>query len=171
MSTPMELLCTLGFIINIKKSVSPTRSMDFLGFVVDSTTMIISLLKQKLTTLCKTANQLFKQEKVTARQLAQLVGMMVAAHPAILLAPLHFRTLARANQKALRDQAGYKSEVRLDKEMVQDLEWWANLAASFNGRPLQIYNWDLIIEPDASLTGWGAASQGRSKGGPWMVVS
>jgi len=44
LATTMELLCALGFIINMKKSVfTPTRSIEFLGFAVDSTTMTIRL--------------------------------------------------------------------------------------------------------------------------------
>ena len=107
--------------------------------------------QSSLTTLRKTANQLLKQEKVTTQQLAQIVGMIVAAHPAILPTPLHYRALERAKQNVLRDQAGYESEVSLDKGMAQDLEWWANSAASFNGRLLQISNWDMDIESNASL--------------------
>ena len=170
LATAMELLCALGFIINMKKSVfTPARTIEFLGFTVDSSIMTIRLPQQKLVVLRKLANQLLQQEKVTARQLAQLLGMMVAAHPAVLPAPLHYRALERAKRRAVRDQAGYESEVRLDNGMLQDLEWWINSAASFNGRPLQIPNWDLTIESDASLKGWGASSQGRSTGGPWTA--
>ena len=168
LATTMELLCALGFIINMKKSVfTPVRSIEFLGFTVDSTAMTITLPQQKLSTLRKTASQLLRQEKVSARQLAQLLGMMVAAHPAILPAPLHYRALERAKRRALRDQLGYESQVRLDNGMVQDLKWWTTSAASFNGRPLQISKWDQKIESDASLRGWGASSQGTSTGGPW----
>ena len=47
----------------------------------------------------------------------------------------------------------------LNVGMIQDLEWWISSAASFNGRPLQVSKWDLTIESDASLRGWGASSQ------------
>jgi hypothetical protein len=101
LATTTELLCALGFIINMKKSVfAPARTIEFLGFTVDSTAMTIRLPQQKLAALRKMANQLLRQEKVTARQLAQL-RMMVAAHPAILPAPLHYRALERAKWRAV----------------------------------------------------------------------
>lgn len=49
--------------------------------------MIISLPQQKLKSLRNLAKRLRDQGTVTARQLAQLLGMMVAAHPAVLPAP------------------------------------------------------------------------------------
>ena len=51
-----------------EKSVfTPARTIEFLGFIVDSTTMTIRLPQQKLAALRKMANQLLRQEKVTAR--------------------------------------------------------------------------------------------------------
>jgi hypothetical protein len=67
LATTIELLCALGFIINMKKSVfTPARTIEFLGFIVDSTAMTIRLPQQKLAALRKMANQLLRQEKVTA---------------------------------------------------------------------------------------------------------
>ena len=38
---------------------------------------------------------------------------------------------------------------------------------AYNGRPLQISQWDLTIESDVSLTGWGISCHMNSAGGPW----
>ena len=50
-----------------------------------------------------------------------------------------------------------------------DLEWWLSNSSQHNGRPLQIGQWDLTIESDASKKGWGASCQGVNTGGPWSV--
>lgn len=147
-ATTMELLCALSFIINMKKRVfCSSRSIDLLGFTLDTSTNTLdtstSLPQQKLTSLHKLARQLIKQEKVTAWTLAKLLGMMVAAYPAILPATLHYRTLERAKRRAVWDSADYESAVR----------------------PLQI----LTIELNISLKGWGTLSQGRSTGIPRTV--
>ena len=41
---------------------------------------------------------------------------------------------------------------------------------SYNGRPLQITHWDLTIESDASIQGWGTSCQGTNTGGPWTAT-
>ena len=88
----MEPLCTLGFIVNMKKSVfAPARSIEFLGLILDSSTMSIELPQEKLVTHCKTANQLLCQREASLQDLAQILEMIVAAHAAILPAPLHYQ--------------------------------------------------------------------------------
>jgi len=39
-----------------------------------------------------------------------------------------------------------------------------------NGRSLQITQWDLVVESDASTQGWGASCKGTSTGGAWTRV-
>ena len=103
LATALELLIALGFVINMKKSVThPEQVMKFLGFVLDSNRMSISLPNQKLKSLQRAPRKLKHQGSGPVRQLAQVLGMMVAAHPAILPAPLHFRYLERARVRALR---------------------------------------------------------------------
>ena len=170
LASAIKLLCALGFIINMKKSVfNPAQVMELLGFSLDTSAMTISLPKQKLSVIQRTASQLLQQTRVSARELSQLLGMLVAAYPAVLPAPLHYRAVDRAKRRALQRQEGYKSRISLDRETRQDLQWWTKAVTSFNGRPLQISSWDLTIESDASLKGWGASSQRRSTGGPWTT--
>ena len=170
LATAMKLLCTLGFIINMEKSVfTPAQTIEFLGFSLDTVAMTISLPKQKLSTIQKTAGKLLRQTMVSARELAQLLGMLIAAHPAILPAPLYYRAVERAKRRALQGRESYNVRISLDKETVCDLQWWTGPVSGFNGRPLQISSWDLTIESDASLQGWGASCQGRSTGGPWTM--
>ena len=53
--------------------------------------------------------------------------------------------------------------------MREDLNWWINEATHHNGRAMEIPQWDLVLESDASKMGWGACSQGISAGGPWTA--
>ena len=170
LATALELLVCLGFVVNTRKSVfSPSQSLEFLGFLLDTQRMVISLPENKLRSLRKLCSQMARQEKTTLREIAQLLGMMVAAHPAILPAPLHFRCLERAKSQALRLGLQYEMEVRLTMEMKADLGWWQTKVARHNGRTLQITQWDLTIESDASMRGWGASCQGTTTGGPWTA--
>ena len=95
--------------------------------------------------------------------------MMTAAHPAILPAPLHFRSLERVKIRAARRDPTCRSTVHVSPTMEVDLRWWIKHSHAHNGRPLQIQQWDLTIETDASLTGLGASCQRASTGGPWIM--
>ena len=170
LATAMELLVALGFIINLKKStLSPTQELEFLGFLLNSHNMTIALPTHKLHAVKKMARRMANQRRTTLRELASLLGMMVAAHPAILPAPLHYRHLESAKSWALRSGNTYEADLEIDPNMESDLRWWLNNSCQHNGRPLQIVQWDLTIESDASKKGWGASCQGVNTGGPWSV--
>ena len=67
----IEILVALGFVINLKKSVfQPSQRLEFLGFVIDSRKMMISLPHQRLQSLRSLAKRTLGQEKVTICQLA-----------------------------------------------------------------------------------------------------
>ena len=168
LATIMDLLLSLGFIINLKKSVlSPTQELELLGFVLRSRKMTIALPAQKLLTLKKMAKRMMEREETTIQDLARLVGMMVASHPGIHPAPLHYRQLEVAKAKAIRRGLSYDSKTQVSTDMKSDLTWWVDRASSHNGRCLQITQRDLVIESDASLRGWGASCEGSKTGGPW----
>ena len=129
--------------------------------------MTIALPSHKLHSLKKLARQMMNQDETSVQNLARLLGTMVAAHPAVLPAPLHYRNLEAAKTKALKEGCSYNSQVEINPDMRLDLAWWLDNASHHNGRPLQINLWDLTIESDASTIGWGASCRGRSTGGPW----
>ena len=72
--------------------------------------------------------------------------MMVAAHPAILPAPLHYRQMEMIKSTNGRS---YDSNTQVDSNIK--LNWWIHYASSCNGC-LQITQCDLTIKLDA-LTG------------------
>jgi len=111
LATAVELLVSLGFIINTKKSIFiPSQVIEFLGFVLDSRVMTIALPNRKIH---KSTRRVLEEREVSTRQLAQLLGSMVAAHPAVLPAPLYYRHLERAKSRAAL-RAGYDSRVCVD---------------------------------------------------------
>ena len=166
----MNLLSSLGFIINMDKSViSPAQQLEFLGFRLDSCSMMISLPARKLSALRKSARQLLAKENMSVRELSQILGTMVASHPAILPAPLHYRHLERSKTLYLRKGYSYDQTIPIHHSVRSDLYWWTEQVNSFNGRPLQIPSWDLTLEADASMMGWGAYCQGQRAGGPWTA--
>ena len=51
--------------------------------------------------------------------------------------------------------------------MLDDLRWWQDKLSKHNGRTLQVSQWDVTIESDASMMGWGASCQDTPTGGSW----
>jgi hypothetical protein len=55
----------------------------------------------------------------------------------------------------------YEAQVLLTKECREELMWWDTHMINWNGKSLLKKDVDMIIDSDASLTGWGATSQNQ----------
>jgi hypothetical protein len=77
-STVVNLLEGLGFLINNQKSVlQPTQSIDFLGYAINSVTMTLSLPKEKVLKIVNSCRELLKADKASARDLAQVICVVL----------------------------------------------------------------------------------------------
>ncbi|MDD9816660.1 MAG: reverse transcriptase domain-containing protein, partial [Gammaproteobacteria bacterium] len=169
MKLVMETLQSLGFIVNRQKSiVEPQQIIEFLGFVVNSLDLEISLPKSKVQKVMKEGRRMLNKKHITVRDLSHLIGLLNSTAPAVLPAPLHYRALQRTKNKALRENGQrYNSLVRLDADARRDLEWWTSSLQVCNGRPIIHKDPSMTIESDASKLGWGAHCQDIQTGGPW----
>ena len=131
--------------------------------------MTISLPSQKLASWVKSVRQLADGTKTPLRDIAQVLGTIVAAHPAILPAPLYYRHMEWTKMFYFNHGCSYNDTVPISKDIQSDLRWWIQEASSYNGQPLQITQWDLTVESNASKQGWGASCQGTNTGGPWTA--
>ena len=163
------LLEVVGFIINQKKSImAPTQSLDFLGLMIDTRSMIISLPAEKLKKIRAEARKMAQSMSVLARDLARLLGKMNATSSVLPVAPLFCRHLQRNLSQALNDSAqSYETQVALSPESREELVWWDTHMKNWNGKTLLRREIALTIDSDASLTGWGAVCQDQRTGGPW----
>ena len=74
-----ELLCLLrrlGFQINYKKLEGPTHEINFLGIVLNSITMTLSIPGEKLEDVALTMKSFMSCRKVTKRDIQSLVGKL-----------------------------------------------------------------------------------------------
>ena len=157
-SLTSHVLTHLGFIPNQAKCVlEPQQSLDFLGFLIDSRTMTITLPQSKVDKIRKECRHMSNQQTVTARQLAHLIGAMTACLPAIAAAPLHYRALQNHRSLALRSSmTDYDSQVHLSAEDKADPHWWIDHLTSQMCRLIHPPVASLTLETDASTIGWGA---------------
>lgn len=163
------LLEGLGFVINREKSITtPSQQIEFLGLRVDTSTMTLSLPGHKIRMIRGEAIQLLRQGSISARKVAQFIGKLNAAAQAVFPAPLFYRHLQRDLQEALaRGNQSYESSLQLSQASREEIQWWQEHLTLWNGRTLLKHRQQMVIQSDASLTGWGAVCRGVRTGGPW----
>ena len=111
---------------------------------------------------------MLREEQVSGRALARLVGKVNATSQVIPPAPLFYRHLQMALSATLNQHSQcYEAHVPLTMECREELMWWNTHMIKWNGKSLLKKEVDMIIDSDASLTSWGATSQNQRTGGPW----
>ena len=81
-----------------------------------------------------------------------------------LQAPAEFETQAFARF------GHFNATIAFSVEAKDKLRWWLTHLNVWNGRALVCPSPDVIIETDASCTGWGAICQGVTTGGLWSQM-
>jgi len=158
--TVIFLLQNLGFVINIKKSAfEPTQKIEFLGMMVDSRNLNISLPKEKVNQITSQCQTMIKSREVPLMDLTKLLGRMNATYQALLPGRIQQRYLQYQQIQACRLQS-YQDKIILNKESVQELHWWVHNLRISNGRSLVLPQADMQMSTDASLKGWGPRAKG-----------
>ena len=124
----VRVLLALGCTIHPKKSIlDPRRELVFLGFVVNSVKMTLALTPEKRIKIRELAKEMMVKKRPTIREVARLVGNLVATSEAVPLAPLYYRKLEKDKAKALKRVKGnHKARMTLTFEALGDLSWWIN---------------------------------------------
>jgi hypothetical protein len=150
-----------------KSLLTPTQKIEFLGFVLDSKTMNVSLAPRKMDKIVMLGKTLLTKSKISIRDLASFIGNTVAAEPGVPLAPLKYKFLEIERNKHLADSRGnYDTMITLSKPAKQLIDWWTS---NIHGQSKCV----LLSEPehelftDASLSGWGAKMADATTGGQW----
>ena len=167
-ATVIYLLENLGFMINHEKSIlTPATEMEFLGFLVNSVTLTLSLPRDKIRKVRKECQEVMESPQNTIRQLTKLLGLLSSTIQAVFPAPLYFRHLQEVKNAAFALDRSYDSLISLSPLALEELTWWRDNLEAWNGKGLVSGSPDMVIETDASRKGWGAYCMGVSTGGQW----
>ena len=80
----MCLFETPGFIIHSEKSIlTPVQEICFLGFILNSQNMTISLTHDKILNMKNVCTKLMKIKTPTIRSVSEVIGYLVSFLPAI----------------------------------------------------------------------------------------
>ena len=122
-----ETLEKAGFILNYSKShLTPTTTLDFLGFTIDTKKFCISLTDSKITGIQKAIKEILaKKGHTTIRKLSKIIGKIVATFPCSDEAKLHYRVMDRFKVKMLiQHKYKWSAKICLTKPCLQELMWW-----------------------------------------------
>jgi hypothetical protein len=167
--TTIHILEHLGFVINQEKSeMIPSRRIEFLGVVVDSVAMTLSLPETKVLSLTNLCQKAQARPQIEALDLARVIGKLSATMPAVTHAMIQVRHLQMCLRTSLQANPSYHTVLSLSDEARMELKWWEVNLSLLQGKPLSITPPNMIIQSDAATSGgWGARCQSWETGGQW----
>ncbi|CAB4037756.1 Hypothetical predicted protein [Paramuricea clavata] len=162
-----QLITRLGFVVHPTKSIfESTQILEFLGFLLNSHIMTVTLTSKKVTKIAAACEHLLKQS-IIIRELASLIGTLVSTFPGVELGPLHYRTLEHDKDLALkRSNGNFDSEMSLSSPSIDDLKWWVSFLPTAY-RTIDHGTPHITMTTDASQVGWGATVDGHNTQGLW----
>jgi hypothetical protein len=167
-----NLLQQAGFLLHKDKSVTtPTQQIKYLGFIIDSVTMTLSLPEDKVTRLRqavrKALRELVSQRRLTVRIAAKTIGFIVSSIPATVYGKAHYRQLEYAKISQLQQGNGqFDADFVWPESCREDLQWWADPHKSFSAS-FEPFSPTTTLTTDASLEGWGAIWEHQQVHGAW----
>ena len=99
----VEILISLGITIHPDKSkLIPTQCITYLGFILNSVKMTITLTLEKKEKIWNLCQEILREDVVTIWFLSKLTGNLVAAFPVVRLGPFYYKPLKMDKAKALQ---------------------------------------------------------------------
>ena len=123
----VNLLRSLDFNIHPDKSVFvPTQKITFLGFIIDSVKMTITLTEERKEKIYDNCSSLLQSNKnITVRELAQTIRTLVAAFTSVSRVQRFYRHLENSKVESLRRAYGdFDKKAFISTEVKTELKWW-----------------------------------------------
>ncbi|XP_072048693.1 uncharacterized protein [Amphiura filiformis] len=133
--------------------------------------MTVKLTASKVQEIIDICIDAKAQKYLKIRQVAKVIGKLVAAMPAVQYGQLHYRQLEIEKTMALRNNRGnFNNSMKLSNEAKEELDWWINMVSS-SCRSINQGKADLELETDASGLGWSSTDGNEQIGGVLNVIA
>ena len=132
-----------------KSVLTPSQTIVFLGFIISSKNMTLSLTDEKMNKIKTILTDRLGKCKISLRELAMILGNIVASFPAVTYGLLHYRHLEREKITGLKYR---KRSVKSIAKAIAEIQWWINNIDN-SCHHINIPNPYIAIYTDASLTG------------------
>ena len=123
-NAPIDLLRSLGFSIHTSKSVLiPTRKIEFLGFLIDSKIMKISLTNKKAKYLTLKIKKFLVNKSPNIRQLASIIESVISIFHPVPLGKMNYRDLEGEKVSFLKKESGnFEAKIVLNQHIIIELQ-------------------------------------------------
>ena len=136
--------------------MDPAQKVEFLGYVLDSVDMSVSLPHRKCVRIRELGLRLLPCAQVRLRDLASFIGTVVAAEHAVPMAALRYKYLEIVRNVGLSVNKGcYDAFITLQPRAKADIQWWLDHINSLS-KSLIVPPVEFEMTTDASNLGWGA---------------
>ncbi len=158
----LQCLQSLGFVIHPDKSVLyPTQELIFLGFIINTVNMTITLVTEKKEKIVIKGKGLLHRNNITIRMVSSFIGSLTSSFDAVPFGRLHYRHLEWCKTEALKaSYYDFDGPCSLTAKAVSEINWWLdNITDSF-AYIKDIPDIGKTIHTDASKHlggGWGAS--------------
>ena len=166
MSTLIDLLQDLGFVVAWKKVVIPSQVVTYLGIELDSVSMQLRLPQCKVVRLKSLIYDFAGKDKCTLKDLQVLGGHLSHASTVVRGG----RTFSRRIINLMKFLHHSPPVVSLPDWFKDDLQWWLKFVDTFNGHAKIISDsieLEVPLETDSSMSGFAARWGSRWLLGVW----
>lgn len=151
-----NLANTLGLDLALSKCAEPSTSITWLGFLIDSVKMEVSIPPQKLLDVLTECDSWMLKLKATKSMIQSLLGKLMHLAHCITAAR---KFTSRITSTLSNMHKNNQTWTTISSEFKADVNWFRHFALESNGRALLMPKRDSIfIECDSSLTGGGGHS-------------
>ena len=92
---------TVRFHCASQKVFQPSKKIQYLGVIIDSETMTVTLTHERVNSLKAGCIQLLRKNRMAVREVAKVIGKIVASFVAVKYEPLYYRHLEKDKNRAL----------------------------------------------------------------------
>ena len=132
---------------------------------IDYIKMLVTLPQEKVDYIALIAKSLLLKTHDTIRNVAKVIGTIVASFPAVQMGPLHYRILEAHKAVALKVNSGnFDAIMEVTHEMKRELKWWGD---NISLQGILRKNPQITLTSDASLEGWGCTCLNEKTVGRW----
>jgi len=164
----INILTEAGFLINWNKSELQAKTQaQFLGVMIDTTSLTVSLPQPKIQKCLEEINKALdlKQQPISVRLIARIIGIINSFHLVIPELRLYTAHLQQLKATTIQ-QRGWNALTTLTQPAREDLLFWKQhlqLMAT-KGTTWYLGQPDVVIESDSSDYAWGAHIQDMTTG-------
>ena len=89
--------------------------------------MSIKLTTEKASAIKIQCESALQVRKITIRQVARILGLLLSCFPGVMWGPLHYRQLESDKTEALKNSKGNFNEImQISEAAKKDIAWWVS---------------------------------------------